>query len=214
MGRKAFCAIYRCIIRRSLVKSPPPLRPPKELAQFFADPPLALNEKRDEYDDLFAAIAVAVQPADAIAWLFVRDITDIAWEIRRERSLKRKCIEAAEERAVASIFTPPKPEGLDFWAPNPGADDASEVAREWASDPKARRKTDKDLADLGYDAMDIVFAALTNSNVERFDKRIASYELRWMAALRACEQYSEKLARRLEAASSKIIEGEFTEAAE
>jgi hypothetical protein len=149
--------------------------------------------------------------ADAIAWLFVRDITDIAWEIRRERSLKRKRIEAAEERAVASIYTPMKPEGLDFWAPTPGADEGDEVGREWASDPEERREIDKELADQGYDAMDILFEAVgSNSNIEEFDKRIASYELRWMAVLRASEQYSERLARRL----GEIIEGEFTEAAE
>lgn len=73
---------------RSLVKSSPPLKPPTELAQFFNDPPLALNEKRQDYENLFAAIAGAAKPADAIAWLLVRDFTDLSWEIQREKNLK------------------------------------------------------------------------------------------------------------------------------
>jgi hypothetical protein len=202
-------------MRRSLVKSPP-LKPPKELAQFFADPPLALNEKRDEYDDLFAVIAAAAKPADAIAWIFVRDITDFSWEIRREKSRKIQAIRSMEEFVVAGILTPPKPEGLDYGAPTPGADEAKEAAWRWANDPKARRKIDKELAELGWDSTEILSSALgdTNTDIDEIDKRIASYEVRRMAALRAIEQYSEKLARRLEAASSEIIEGEFTEAAE
>ena len=157
-----------------------------------------------------------MQPVDAIEWLFVRDITDLSWEIQREKRIKRNFIEDAEEGAVASILTPERPEGLDWGEPIPGADEAYEAASQWARDPKARRRIDKELAELGHDAPSILSMALedNDSRIDAFDKRIASYELRRIAALRAIEQYSEKLARRLEAASSEIIEGEFTEAAE
>jgi hypothetical protein len=195
----------RFVVKRSSVK------PPKELAQFFGDPPLALNEKQEDYESLFAAIAAAAKPADAIGWMFVRDITDLSWEIRRERSLKLKVIKTAEQTAVARMLTPPRPEELDWMEPNPGDDEACNSAWQWAHDPKTRRRIDKDLADLGYDATDISYKALEgNSVIDGIDKRIASYELRRMAALRAIELYSEKLARRLETASSEIIEGQFT----
>jgi hypothetical protein len=200
-------------MQRSLVKISP-VKPPKELAQFFADPPLALNERREDYDNLFAAIAAAAKPADAISWMFVRDITDLSWEIRRERSRKMQVIKSKEERGVAEILTPPKPEGFDWMGPTPGADEAYEAARQWASDPKARRKIDKELADLGWAPTDILSDALGNFDIDKIDKRIASYESRRMAALRTIELYSEKLARRIEAASSDIIEGQFTDAAE
>ena len=63
-------------MNRSLVKrSPPP-----EIAELFADPAILSNELRAEYDRTFAAIASAVQPADGIAWLLVRDITDLSWK--------------------------------------------------------------------------------------------------------------------------------------
>jgi hypothetical protein len=64
------------------------IKPPAGLAKLFADPPLVGNESREDYEDVFAAIATAAKPADAIAWLYVRDITDLSWEIRRERMLK------------------------------------------------------------------------------------------------------------------------------
>ena len=202
-------------MRRTLVKSPP-LKPPKELAQFFADPPIAGNEKREDYDNLFNAIAAAAKPADAIAWLFVRDITDLSWEIRRERSLKLQMIKAAEEAAIAGLLTPPRPEETYRGEPIPGADEREAASQWWARDPKARRKIDKELAEQGHDVPYTLSIALEDdeSRIDAFDRRIASYELRRMAALRAIEQYNEKLARRLEAASSEIIDGEFTEAAE
>jgi hypothetical protein len=52
---------------RALVKLT--LRPPKELASFFADPPLVGDESREDYDSLFSALAAAAKPVDAIAWI-------------------------------------------------------------------------------------------------------------------------------------------------
>ena len=49
--------------------------------------------------------------------------------------------------------------------------------------------------------------------IEAIDRRVAAYELRRMAAMRAIDQYSETSARRL-AASTDVIEGQFTEAAD
>lgn len=205
-------------MKQALVKS---WAPPKSLMPFFGDPPLALNEKREDYDNLLGAIAAAVKPADAIAWLLVRDIADLSWEIRRERGLKQQFIKAAEISAVAQLLRPPKSGfvlDLDLmpFDPNPVSDEASEAAKEWAHDAKARRRIDKQLEDAGYESADILFEALKNRNseIEAFDRRLATYELRRMAALRACEQYSPKFSRLLEKASSEIIEGEFTEAAE
>ena len=58
-------------------------KPPAALAKFFDDPPLLPSESREEYERLFSAIVDAAEPADAIAWLFTRDIADLSWEIRR-----------------------------------------------------------------------------------------------------------------------------------
>jgi hypothetical protein len=190
-----------------------PVKPPEELAQFFADPPLVGNEKREEYERFFAMIAAAAKATDAISWLFVRDVTDLSWDIRRERSLKAQAIRNAQEEVVARLLTPPEPRGYAWRGPT---QEAVDEAREWASDPKARLKTGKKLADWGYDETYILTEAykLRNSGIDAFDARIASHEVRRMTALGAIELHSENLARRLEAVSSDVIEGEFTRASE
>ena len=207
---------------RSLVKLFP-VKPPKELMQFFGDPPLIGDERPEDYEGLFSAIAAAAKPADAIAWLFVRDIADLSWEIRRERSLKLLLIKSYHEDVVRGHLTPPMPgtTELTLWRTvDPEAAEAAgeavEEASQWASDPKARRRINKELAEMGYSASDILRDALCEAadSIDAINRRLASYELRRMAALRTIERYSEALARRLEKTSSKIIEGEFAEAAE
>jgi hypothetical protein len=90
-----------------------------------------------------------------------------------------------------------------------------EEAQQWARDLNARKKINKELMEKGYDASRILEGALNRAaeHIDAIDRRIASYELRRMAALRAAEHHSEMLARRLDAASN-VVEGQFTEAAE
>jgi hypothetical protein len=205
------------IIDRKVVRLEATL--PKELESFFADPPLAGNENREEYDTLFAALAAATKPKDVIVWLFVRDIADLSWEIRRERALKLQVIKSAEIDQVRRLLSPQDSvfelSGL-FDAKTEEKAKKAKKAKLWASDSNARARIDKQLEGEGYDPSDIFPAALNQvaDRIEAIDRRIASYELRRMTALRAIAHYSETLARRLEAASSDVIEGEFTEAAE
>jgi hypothetical protein len=196
------------------------LSPPGGIAELFADPPLVGNESREEYDRLFAAIATAAKPADAIAWLFVRDIADLSWEIRRERSFKLLIIKFHQETVIRGLLTPKPPSGpvsdlLNQVDPRV-ARTADKAAREWANEPEARPKIEKKLAGMGYTTSSIFEMALMEAadRIDAIDRRLASYEQRRLAALKATAHYSETLARRLETASSDVIEGEFTEAAE
>jgi flagellar motility protein MotE (MotC chaperone) len=138
------------------------------------------------------------------------------------KSLKLQNIRSAEEYVVAGLLRPPKTkpftgELLSFtFNLDPEDEKANKEASRWASDPKARQRINKALADKGYDASYILRAALDRAadRTDAIDRRISSYELRRMAALKTIEHYSETLARRLETVSSDVIEGEFTEAAE
>jgi hypothetical protein len=83
-----------------------------------------------------------------------------------------------------------------------------QAAREWATDPTARQRINEQLADLAYDPMDVLSLALDDpSKIDEIDRRIASLELRRIAALRTIEQYNDRLARRPEAASPENIDG-------
>jgi hypothetical protein len=179
------------------------VKPPVELAKFFAHAPLVGDESREDYDTLFDAIAVAAKPADAIAWLFVRDIADLSWEIQRERNQKLQVIKMAQ---VGEVM-----EALDV---EPGSLKVYKEIREWVRDPKASRRIDKALADHGYDPTKILSLALGDDDIDAIDRRIESFEKRRLAILEAIAKYDELLARRLKAASSAIIDGEFSEAVE
>jgi hypothetical protein len=52
------------------------------------------------------------------------------------------------------------------------------------------------------------------SHIDAVDKRIASYEARRVEIVREIERCNERFARDLDTASSSIIDGEFSEAAE
>jgi hypothetical protein len=118
-----------------------PIKPPKEMASFFDDPPLVGNESIAEFEGLFAAIANAMKPADFIAWQCVGRITDLAWYIKRERVLKTEIIKFFHKEIVSEL--------LDGMYKNPMLG-VSEDARRWESDPKARREVDQQLAKKGH----------------------------------------------------------------
>jgi hypothetical protein len=54
----------------------------------FGPPPLLDGENKADYDDLYARVAAAVQPADFLEEIWVRDTVDLTWEILRLRRLK------------------------------------------------------------------------------------------------------------------------------
>lgn len=202
-------------MNRALVKMP--TKPPKELASFFADPPLVADESREDYDNLFSVLAAAVKPVDAIAWIYLADFTNLIWEIKRERWLKQRVIETARKGVVRGLLNPPSPPPL--FAVEIEVEPDAEIEREverWARDPKARRRIDKALAERGYNQTFVLERALTNraSDIDTIDKRISTYEYRRSAILREIDRHSESMARKLDKASSEIIDGEFTEAAE
>jgi hypothetical protein len=214
-------------MNRALVKMP--TKPPKELASFFADPPLVGDESREDYDNLFSVLAAAVKPVDAIAWIYLGDFTNLTWEIRRERWLKQRAVEAARKDVVRELLMPtPLPPPFSgkiilFPEHEPGfaeraakVEKASEDAEQWARDPKARQGIDKELAERGYDQTYILARALTNSasGIDTSDQRISLYEYRRTAILREFHRHNASMARRLDRAASEIIDGEFTEAAE
>src|SRR3954454_24978783 len=74
-------------VNRSLAVARP-IRPPKEVQAFFDDLPLMGDERPQDYHAFFSAIAAAEVPSDAIDWLLLKDLVDLAWEIRRERRIK------------------------------------------------------------------------------------------------------------------------------
>ena len=97
---------------------------------------------QEEYERLFSAIVDAAAPADAIAWLFTRDIADLSWEIRRERAVKAQVIASAQNVVVKKKLTPIDMSRFAHHAP-PGTSlatlrgDRTDLET-WQSDPRSR----------------------------------------------------------------------------
>ena len=177
------------------------IKPPKELEQFFDDPPLVGTERREDYENFFSVIAMAVKPVDAIDWLLLIDVAYLSWEIRRERRIKAEIIKLRQKEAQF-------PSKLAITR----ADFAlSQIA---AQDPSAFKKKDLKPEAKEADSMLAEGYILGDYDIDVIDKRIASYEYRRNTALREMYLRSEKMAQLLEKASSDVIDGEFTEAAE
>jgi hypothetical protein len=92
---------------------------------------------------------------------------------------------------------------------------AAGEGRQWAVDRKGRAEIDAVLAARGYPPARIEALAYVRGadQINAIDRRIASYEGRRAAIVREIGRYNEALARKLNT-SRKIIDGEFTEAAE
>jgi hypothetical protein len=189
--------------------------PPSGLADLFADPPLVGNEKREDFDRFFSAITAAAKPIDAIAWLYVWDVACYSWEIRRERMVKADIIKSAQMEFVSELLRSTnlaQSTRTGFSKRLPRLHPTAE-AREWFKNPKSQPIAAEILADNGYDRSDILAEAyiLGADNIDAIERRIASYETRRMAVMRAVEDYNEKFARKLDTASEDIAEGEFTD---
>ena len=178
------------------------IKPPKQLEQFFDDPPLVGTERREDFENFFSVIARAVKPVDAIAWLLVYDVVCLSWEIRRERGIKVEIIKLRQKEAQPSKLALTR---ADF-----------ELAKIAAKDPSAFKKKDLKPEAKEEHSMSLLAKGyiLGDYDIDVIDKRIASYEYRRNTALREMYLRSEKMARLLEKASSDVIDGEFTEAAE
>jgi hypothetical protein len=69
---------------------------PGDIRDTWGDPPLSRNEDPEIYAKLAGQISQAVGPIDVIEWLWVKDVLDLSWEIRRLRRFKTMLIEPSD----------------------------------------------------------------------------------------------------------------------
>jgi hypothetical protein len=188
------------------------LRPPKELGFFFDDPPLVGTERREDYDNIVAAIARAVGPADAIEWIMLADVAHISWEIRRERFIKAEIIKLKQKEALnESSFRLTK----EDYRRAHGLADAEPEFQSKLFKKKTESKTESKPEAKEDDPKLLAKAYMDGArDIDVIDTRLASYEHRRIAVLREIAVYGEAMARKLDRASRDVIDGEFTEAAE
>jgi hypothetical protein len=200
---------------RSLVKNSS-VNIPDNLSEFFDDLPLVADETVESYKKFFCAIVADLDPADATDWLYAKDVVDLSWQIRRERMVLVGVIKLMQMEVVRDLLKATFDSADALEAAVYRIFSASNDAQRWASDPATRKEVDARLTARGHPPSAVLAEAYMRgaSYIEAIDKRIASYEARRVGIVREIERRNKRFARDLNAASSSIIDGEFSEAAE
>ena len=166
----------------------PSLVPP-EVQALFGEPPLMRGEDAGAYNKLLDQFAELVKPRDVLEWLWLKDIADHPWEIRRLRRFKVLFVELKRDGVV---------KGREMMATVGVKEDAEYK-------PVPVPDSEKDSAEL--------FSYLIDQ-YKAVDKVIASAERRRDETLRDIERRRERLARRLRKASDEIINEKPSELAQ
>jgi hypothetical protein len=127
----------------------------------FGDPPLIPGEDRAAYDELFAQISSALEPADIFEQIWVHDIVAHEWEVLRLRRLKDNLLLATAHKGLRAVLEPLSFEG---WL---------DLVRQWAArEPSAIERVNRLLESAGL-TQHAVMAETLRENLDQ----IAQFEL-------------------------------------
>src|SRR5436189_1631225 len=68
---------------------------PAAVQALFGDPPVLRGEEISVYYNILDRFAEIVDPQDTMEWLWIKDLTDHSWEIRRLRRFKILFVESS-----------------------------------------------------------------------------------------------------------------------
>jgi hypothetical protein len=78
---------------------------PAHVVELLGPAPLLKGENLKQYQALLSEIARTVKPAEIMEWLWVKDIVDLTWDIRRYRRLKANGIQNTGLEATCLSYT-------------------------------------------------------------------------------------------------------------
>jgi hypothetical protein len=159
----------------------------------IAPPPLIRDDRAGPYEALLAHIVAEVKPRGMVEHIWVRDFTDLAFEVVRLRGLK------------ADLLTASAGEGLRNVLRDLGNDDYLGLSKRWhAREPDAVAAVEAALATagLGPGAVRAQALAVRIGEVEAIERMIRSAEARRDAMLHQLYRHQAALAERLRAAAA------------
>jgi hypothetical protein len=182
-------------MRKVTVKASAPTRiskPPlsaSESAAVFGPFPLVAGEAAADYETLYNRVSAAVEPADFLEEMFVRDIVDLTCDIFRLRRVKADYLsEHMQDELVDRLKG-----RLDYLA-------ARELIADWAKgDAGAIRAVDATLAERGLSVSSITARTFAErfDVLDRFNQFLANAEARRNNALHEIQRHRLFLAEQL-----------------
>jgi hypothetical protein len=170
--------------------------------------PLLSTESAEDFDRIRDAFVQQIKPRGIIDHMHVLDIAELTLEILRIRRCKTGILNLALLAARKHVFHDLlEKNGCDFLQAKKVAED---IARRWSTNQAVRKWGEKLLRQFQLDESAIEGAAYKKSaeDLELLDKLESSKESRRNKALRCIAEYRSSLARQLEQAIDRIIEGE------
>ena len=159
------------------------------LSELLGPAPLLPGESEADYEALKMRIMAAVKPADAIEYLYVRDVIDLHWDLLRFRRLKSHLLSSSAPSGLAALMSARK--YIHF--------NDTRFASWLKNDPKAVKEIKALLTQWGLTEQDIHAQTMVKkiNEFERLERMASSVEARRNAALRELERHREAVSRRL-----------------
>jgi hypothetical protein len=153
---------------------------------------LVAGESSEAYDGLFERIRAVVEPADVLEEIWVRDVTDLAWEVSRLRRIKAHLMQACAHEGLAKALSHLRTGNNNYI-----------IARRWfAGDAEAAQIVNSAFAAAGLTADTVTALTLYEriDEIERIELMTMAAERRRDGMLRELERRRESLAARLQRA--------------
>ncbi len=168
-------------------------RTPVQRRNWAGEPTMLLGEDADGYKELLAQVSARLIPNDVLEDMLMRDVVDLAWDIRRLRRMKANLLRLRARNAMSEVLAPL-------------VSGAYALAEKWsARDAAAVSQVEAVLKSAGL-SMDTVMAASLRSEIdefERIDAMIAGAENRRATALSAIERHRANFAQELRDATGE-----------
>jgi hypothetical protein len=166
---------------------------PRDLGPLFTVRPLIQGESAADYDVMLSKVTAAVGPKDAIEDIRVKEVTDLTWEAERLKRLKASRLMAARKKGFDRLIAETNGPHLKSAEPLKAAYTNALLQGE----PAAVETFNRLLAERGLDLNAVMAMALSEclSDIERYDRMIASAEARRNRVLLEIDRRRETLAR-------------------
>ena len=170
---------------------------PTDMAEFIGKPSLLETEVAADYDALLHRLAGTVKPKDAVEWIWIRDVADLVWEMRRLRGLRDGIVERRTGQGLRGVADSILSADYDWIELDTIKD---RLVSHWNSgNPFQRRIVQRFLARRGVDFSQ-VHAAVYHAHLDELTKLeglIANLGRRRDSILREIERRRDTVARRL-----------------
>lgn len=180
---------------------------PGDILSLFGAPPLVGGENRGLYERLRCQVALAVEPQNVIEWLYIKDVVDLDWEIRRYRHMQSVVLNSRVVQLIDPKVCMVETIGVDESEEltKPPFDIAIALRTQTRDEIAERLKEDYA---IDFDAEFARAFTLCRKEIEALERMLASAESRRNAVLREIGLHRNmgSFAKRLDEISAKFVD--------